>query len=47
MLDSEATRAPAGDEVEEQSLEDLRKNYPWMFGGQGGVEAPAPAQGKG
>jgi hypothetical protein len=29
MLHSEATPAPAGDEAEEQSLEDLRKKYPW------------------
>jgi hypothetical protein len=28
MLDSEATRVPAGEEEEERSLEDLRKKYP-------------------
>jgi hypothetical protein len=44
MLDSEATLAPAWDEVEEQSLEDLRKKYPWWLGGRGGVEASAPTQ---
>ncbi len=44
MLDNEATRAPAGEETEEQNLEDLRKKYPWWLGGQGGIEASAPAQ---
>jgi hypothetical protein len=44
MLDSEATRAPAGEEAEEQSLEDLRRKYPWWLGGRGGVEASAPTQ---
>jgi hypothetical protein len=33
MLDSEGTHAPAGDEVKEQSLENLRKKYPWWLGG--------------
>jgi hypothetical protein len=31
MLDSEATHAPAGEEVEEQSLEDLGKKYQWWL----------------
>jgi hypothetical protein len=44
MLDSEATCAPAGDEVEEQSLEDLRKKYPWWLVGREGVEASAPTK---
>ncbi len=44
MLDSEATHALVGDEVEEQSLVDLRKKYPWRLRGKGGVEASAPAQ---
>ncbi len=44
MLDSETTRAAAWDEAEEQSLEDLRKKYPWWLGGRAGVEASAPAQ---
>jgi hypothetical protein len=33
MLDSEGTRVPAGNEVKDQSLEDLRKKYPWWLGG--------------
>ncbi len=44
MSDNEATCAPAGEEAEEQSLEDLRRKYPWWLGGQGDVEASAPAQ---
>jgi hypothetical protein len=44
MLNSEATRAPPGEEAEEQSLEDLRKKYPWWLGDRAGVEASAPAQ---
>jgi hypothetical protein len=44
MLDNEATRAPAGEEEEERSLEDLRKKYPWWLGGRGGAEASAPNQ---
>ncbi len=44
MLDNGATRTPAGEEAEEQSLEDLHKKYPWWLGGLGGVEASAPAQ---
>jgi hypothetical protein len=44
MLDNEATRAPAGEETEEWSLEDLRKKYPWWLGRRGGIEACAPAQ---
>ncbi len=44
ILDNEATRASAGEEAEERSLEDLRKKYPWWLGGRGGVEAIAPAQ---
>jgi hypothetical protein len=44
MLDSEATRAPVGEEAEEQSLEDLRRKYLWWLGGRGGVEASEPAQ---
>jgi hypothetical protein len=43
MLDNEATRASAGEETEERSLEDLRKKYRWL-GGRGGVEVIAPAQ---
>jgi hypothetical protein len=44
MLDSEATRAPAGDEVEEQGLEDLSKKYPWWLGDRAREAASAPAQ---
>ncbi len=44
MLDSEATRAPVGEEAEEQSLEDLRRKYLWWLGGRGGVEGSEPAQ---
>jgi hypothetical protein len=44
MLNSEATRAPAGEEAEERSLEDLRRKYPWWLGGRGGVKASTPAQ---
>jgi hypothetical protein len=44
MLDSEATRAPAENEVEEQSLEDLRRKYPWWLGGRTGEEASAPTR---
>ncbi len=44
MLDNEATRAPAGKEAEERSLEDLCRKYLWWLGGRGGVEASAPAQ---
>jgi hypothetical protein len=44
MLDSEATRAPAGDEVEEQNLENLRRKYPWWLGGQAMRAASALAQ---
>ncbi len=33
MLDSKATRATVGEEVEEWSLEDLRRKYPWWLGG--------------
>ncbi len=44
MLDSEATRAPAEDEAEEQSLEDLGRKYPWWLGGRAGKAASAPAQ---
>jgi hypothetical protein len=44
MLDIKATHVPAGEEAEERSLEDLRRMYPWWLGGQGGVEASAPAQ---
>jgi hypothetical protein len=44
MLDSEATRAPAGEEAEARSQEDLGRKYLWWLGGQGGVEASAPAQ---
>jgi hypothetical protein len=44
MLDSEATCAPAGEEAEEWSLEDLCRKYPWWLRGRGGVEASTPAQ---
>jgi hypothetical protein len=44
MLDSKATRAPAGDEAEEQNREDLRRKYPLWLGGRAGEEASAPAQ---
>ncbi len=44
MLDNKAFRVPAGEETEEQNLEDLRKKYPWWLGGRGGTEASAPAQ---
>jgi hypothetical protein len=45
MPDNEATWAPAGEEAEEQNLEDLRKKYPWWLGGQGGGEESAPLPG--
>ncbi len=44
MLDSKATRAPAGEETTEQNLEDLRKKYLWWLGRRGGVEASALTQ---
>jgi hypothetical protein len=44
MPDNEATRALAGKEEEERSLEDLHKKYPLWLGGRGGAEASAPAQ---
>ncbi len=45
MLDNEATRLPASEETEEQSLEKLRRKYPWWLGGRGDVEASAPCPG--
>jgi hypothetical protein len=42
MLESEATRGPEAEEMEEQNMEYLRKKYPWWPGGQGrgGLTAP-------
>jgi hypothetical protein len=45
MLESKAIQGPAGDEVEEQNVENLRKKYPWRLGGRAGGEAGAPVQG--
>ncbi len=44
MQDNEATCVPEGEETEEQTLEDLRRKYPWWLNGRGGGEAIAPAE---
>ncbi len=44
MLDNKATLVPEGEETEEQTLEDLRRKYPWWLNGRGGGEASAPAE---
>ncbi len=44
MLDSEATCASAGEEAEEQSLEDLCRKYPWWLGGRGALKQESSAE---
>ncbi len=43
MLESEATRGPETEEMDERNVEDLRKKYSWWPGGQGRGELTAPA----
>jgi hypothetical protein len=45
MLESEATRGPEAEEVDEQNMEDLQKKYPWWLGGQGRGGANCPRTG--
>jgi hypothetical protein len=35
MLESDATRGPEAEEMDEQNKEDLRKKYPWLLSGPG------------
>jgi hypothetical protein len=44
MLESEAIRRLAAEEMDEQNVENLRRKYPWWLGGRGGGEAEAPAR---
>jgi hypothetical protein len=47
MLESEATRGLEAEEIDKQSVEDLRKKYSWWPGSQERRGLTAPARGFG